>query len=237
MGQGLGTRHLVWTSAVLTLAMLAPQGAQAHIRLLSPLSRYGDQQKTGPCGVAGGARTENVAVFEPGATITVEWEEYINHPSHYRISFDIDGDDDFVDPATPTDFFNSATVLIDDIDDPPEAVKTMQVTLPNIECENCTLQVIQAMYDKPPFASGNDIYYQCVDIALRSGGAVTPPPGGGDSDGTVTPPPGVGDSDGTASPSDCSLGGQPVWIATWLTALLLLRFRRRLRNEHIHHRL
>ena len=85
---------------LITLLMPAPE-AKAHLGLDAPTSRYGpDTLKTGPCGVTGGERTDNVTYFEPGETIEVRWNEYVEHPGHYRIAFDPDGDDDFVDPAT-----------------------------------------------------------------------------------------------------------------------------------------
>src|SRR5690606_6077325 len=78
-------------------------------------------------------------------------------------------------------------------------------TLPDIECESCTLQVVQVMYDKKPYGDGNDLYYQCADIALR--------PGGGASS---EPPPGVADGIGD------SCGCQPSGTASLQTALGLL---------------
>lgn len=49
--------------------------------------------------------------------------------------------------------------------------------LPDVECDNCTLQAIQVMYDKPPYVTpGNDLYYQCADLVLRRGVAATPVP-------------------------------------------------------------
>src|SRR5687767_5344915 len=70
------------------------------------------------------------------------------------------------------------------------------ITLPNMTCENCTLQLIQLMTDKPPYtvdATSDDIYFQCADIALRG-------PGGTDAgtDGAVVP--------GDASNSDGGVG-------------------------------
>src|SRR5690606_36725286 len=120
-------------------------------------------QKTGPCGRAGVGRGDVVTVFEPGQTITVVWKETIDHPSHYRISFDDDGEDDFVDPAGFNDFYTAPSVLLDDIDDSScgNAMRAT-ITLPDIECESCTLQVVQVMYDKKPYGDGNDLYYQCA---------------------------------------------------------------------------
>jgi hypothetical protein len=179
---------------VLAAALAAP--AAAHLALRSPPSRYGDSVlKVGPCGVAGGTRSENVTELEPGASIEVVWDEYVDHPGHFRIAFDDDGDDDFVDPACLADcdtrspqieLFSNDTVLLDGIADTSGGESGATVTLPDVECERCTLQVIQVMYDKPPYVTpGNDIYYQCADLVLRRA-LPDPCPGDCDGDGHVS---------------------------------------------------
>ncbi len=153
-------------------ALSVPVGVSAHLELTEPVSRYGgDVLKYGPCGVRDGERTENVTVFEPGETIEVRWNEYVDHPGHYRVAFDADGDDDFVDPATMMEFDSNEAVLLDGIEDGARELfeYAVTVTLPDVECERCTLQVIQVMYDKMPYTTpGNDIYYQCADLVLRA---------------------------------------------------------------------
>ncbi len=63
--------------------------------------------------------------------------------------------------------YNNPSVLLDDIDDASGGNYSATVTLPNVECDNCTLQVIQVMYDKPPYTiPGNEMYYQCADLVL-----------------------------------------------------------------------
>lgn len=52
------------------------------------------------------------------------------------------------------------------------------VTLPNVECDNCTLQVMQVMEDPlgsahGPFDGEDDLYYRCVDIVLKKGAGGT----------------------------------------------------------------
>jgi len=137
-----------------------------------PVNRYGDVQKQPPCGMADGPPSDTVTVYEPGETITVRFRETINHPSHYRISFSPNGDQDFVDPATMDELYSNQYVLLDGIPDVEDPNYAVEVTLPNVECETCVLQVIQVMYDKPPYTiPGNDLYYNCSDIALRVGGA------------------------------------------------------------------
>jgi hypothetical protein len=162
-------------SWLVALALFWPQPASAHLDLTAPVSRYGpDVLKTGPCGISGGERSDNISYYEPGETIEVRWVEYIDHPAHYRIAFDQDGDDDFVDPATMTELYSNDAVLLDGIEDkgPADQGYAVTVTLPDVTCDNCTLQVIQVMYDKPPYTTpGNDIYYQCADLVLREGGS------------------------------------------------------------------
>jgi hypothetical protein len=176
--------------AALVAALLATPGtAAAHVCMDFPISRNGTEQctartpqKIGSCGIAG--RTEHVNVFRPGQTIEVVLRETINHPSHYRISFNPDGDT-FYDPVRVDDISNDHPhVLIDGIEDAEEAIQRVSITFPNIECENCTLQLIQVMYDKQRNGFGgatggpndnDDMYYSCADIALRRNAAATEP--------------------------------------------------------------
>jgi uncharacterized protein (TIGR03382 family) len=197
-----------------------------------PVSRYGpDVLKTGPCGEAGGERTGNVTYYEPGETIEVSWDEYIDHPGHYRIAFDDDGVDDFVDPATMMEFYSNDTVLLDDIADEGRDVRDYMatVTLPDITCDNCTLQVIQVMYDKPPYTTpGNDIYYQCADLILRKGGA--PPDAGIGADAGTDAGAGTdADTDAGTNPyssSGCSAAPRPsAGLGMMLLFLILLALR------------
>jgi hypothetical protein len=190
----------------LPLLVVLCSPAAAHLGLHDPPSRYGENiLKIAPCGRGGGQRSTNVTTFEPGATIEVLWDEYVDHPGHFRIAFDDDGDDDFADPrclrgcnsTTPTiELYADSTVLLDGIPDTPRGGESgARVTLPDIECDNCTLQVIQVMYDKPPYVSpGNDIYYQCADLVLRRG-VVVPTPTASPSP-SPPPPPCIGDCDG-----------------------------------------
>lgn len=165
-------------------ALAAP--AAAHIAMTSPAPR-GQNQKEGPCGLAGSTRGTNIATFAPGATITVEWDETVDHSGHYRIAFDSDGDDDFPNPFRADDAFPST--LVDHIPDMVGGGHYSQdITLPDIECDNCTLQLMQIMSETQPYTS---FYYQCADLALVRDG-------GGDDTG--------GDDTGGAS-GGCDAGG------------------------------
>ena len=166
---------------VVAVTLLVPSVASAHIQLMYPPART-TMLKNRHCGDPAAPRSANPKVLLPGSPLTVVWYETIEHPGHYRISFDNDGTDFFVPPnTTATTVGMDPTVMIDLIPDvqgnfPVQGRRyETTITLPNIECTNCTLQVTQMMTDKPPYttdAASNDIYFQCADIALRAPGGI-----------------------------------------------------------------
>ena len=216
-------------AAMAALTVAAP--AFAHISLEqggTHLSRYGDSYlKDLPCGKAGGTRGTNIYTYAPGSTITVSFVETISHPSYFRFAFQANGDDEFkepasikpIDPSRPcpidsgdhcgaSDFYNTPNVLpmMDDLDPHLAGTSgkkyTYQVTLPNIECDNCTLQIIQVMednqfhgdYDPTPGVGIEDLYHQCIDLVLKNGA-----PNGNDG--------GAGGTGGTGGGSGGGSGG------------------------------
>jgi len=151
--------------------MLGAAQASAHIKLNFPAPRFDyaqNGQKVGPCGE--GTLSGDVSTFAPGQQITVEWDETVNHPGHFRIAFDPDGGEDGLEDPTDFDDFDTPNVLEDNIPDNGGSTFSRIVTLPNVECEKCTLQIIQVMTDKPPWGpeGGDDIYYWCADIKLSA---------------------------------------------------------------------
>lgn len=187
------------------LALSVASSASAHIRLLDPAPRYEVQGETGikscPCGLGGSNRTCNVAAdgsdpdrstrvsrFEAGSTITVRFNEFVNHSGRFRVAFDPDG-------ADVADF--NANIL-NDIPDPNNASNTeweIEVTLPDMTCSNCTLQLVQAMngdmVNKVVDPSSISSYYACVDLELVAPGTLGDPPSDPSDtpDTTETPPP------------------------------------------------
>lgn len=158
----------------LALALLfVSSTAYAHIQLRTPAART-TAQKAGPCGAAGSVRGTNVTVFQPGETITVEWDETVDHPGHYRIAFDSDGDDAFINPMRATD--NFSFTLMEPIADKVGGRYTQQITLPMEPCTNCTLQLMQVMTTTEPY---NSFYWQCADIQIGDGTTEPPADGGG----------------------------------------------------------
>src|SRR5262249_45618276 len=229
--------------------------AWAHIMLLQPPSwtqegSGGDPQKAEPCGGEGGTPTGVVSKFRPGQTITVQWQETIYHAGHFRIRFAthptlrqdpkvyVDNQQyatnaDISDPPQPP-------VLLDNLfprTDPfgnPGTVFEQKVTLPNMLCDKCTLQVIQFMLGHGP---PNYIYHHCADIQLTNDApadaGVLPPSdggvvGGGGSGGSA----GGGGSGGTMTTGangGCSLAATTgsVGGAWLLLAVVAIALRRR----------
>jgi len=176
----------------LLVLVLLSGTASAHVTLTSPAPRT-TENKAGPCGAAGSKRGTTVATFAPGATINVEWDETIDHPGHYRIAFDDDGDDVFVNPNNPND--NFPFTLMEPIADKAGGHYTQQITLPMKTCTNCTLQLMQIMTTQVPY---NSFYYQCADITIAEGGGGQNGGGGGGGDG--------GDDGGCSTSSGSGVG-------------------------------
>jgi hypothetical protein len=169
----------------------------------------GSPQKLGPCGDeddatdAGGGPTGVVTPFVAGQTITIQWTEVVSHTGWYRIAL-ATARNQFVDPPVAVDSSgNSADagiesppvfpVLADGIykhaaGSAPMTWPPYSLTLPNMTCTKCTIQVIQVMLDHPsnlgnlPDGAPNPdgfLYHHCIDISLRAADG-----GGGEQTGT-----------------------------------------------------
>jgi hypothetical protein len=190
-----------------TLVLAGP--ALAHVRLESPASRYGDEMKLRPCGINGGLRTTRVTTVRPGQVVNVVFDEFIDHPGYFRIAFDPAGDSALGPPVwNGSAFVNppDVNVLVDHISNPPGLTHgDVQVTLPNIECDTCTLQLIQVMTDKPPFDGLDDFYYQCADLRLSSTAPLGGPP-------PIPPPSTTAQSSTTGAAGGCASVPGEMWM-------------------------
>jgi MYXO-CTERM domain-containing protein len=193
--------------------------ADAHITLLSPAPRT-DAQKIGPCGADGSTRGPALT-YQPGETITVEWDESVDHPGHYRIAFNMDGQE-FEIPGLPTDDFPET--LVNQIADKEGGLYSQDITFPDAECDNCTLQLIQVMTTNVPY---NSFYFQCADIVLSNAA-----PGGPDAgdDGMGGGGDGGGGTTGPAT-GGCTASGDDTGGFGWLLLGLLLFVRRSKRTR------
>jgi MYXO-CTERM domain-containing protein len=172
-------------------------------------------QKTDPCGQVVNGRTDRVTTYAPGQTITVRVAEETNHDSYIRVAIDLDGDDDFVlrQPVAPAtqippetqDVAQQAEEALDsehllsvfrEFNTMNGFVHEIPVTLPDETCTNCTLQVIQLMYN-----TGQIYYHQCADIVIAEGG--------GTSDAGVGGSANAGDGGAAGAAGAAGAGGTP----------------------------
>jgi hypothetical protein len=162
--------------------------AAAHIRLLEPTARYDVVGENGikscPCGQGTSNRTcdaianssdPNRSTRVTRSVLTLRFEEYVGHDGTYRVAFDDDG-------AEIADF--NANILVPMVADPignmgnvgEGSIWEIDVTLPDMTCDNCTLQLIQAMNGQQTTPvvdpSGFGTYYTCVDLELVAPGTL-----------------------------------------------------------------
>ncbi len=154
---------------VVTMILLWSVSGFAHARLkasVGVLPRSTNAGlKVGPCG--GLPRTTAPPVLTPGQTLTVTWEEVIDHPGRYEFYFSSANDQNFALLASIPDTATGAL---------PHQYST-QLTLPNVTCTDCTLQMIQVMTENPNMPT---LYFSCADLKLEAGAQPTP---------IATPPP------------------------------------------------
>jgi MYXO-CTERM domain-containing protein len=127
-----------------------------------------------------------VTSFRPGETITLQWNILIEHGGHklWRVAID-DSGQDFPDPVTANDT-STLPFFMDKIEVDGKGMHTLDITLPMITCDNCTLQMVQYTYDTPPYPG---FYHQCADIVIAgdpSGGTATTTTNGGTTTTTAT---------------------------------------------------
>ena len=189
-------KNLYWRASLVTLGLvLAPTVSQAHFRLLAPASwlvenQLGDPQKAGPCGGTNadfGKPTFAVTDVKGGSQLHVKVQETVYHPGHFRIALAVNSPTELpVDPKAMTmpndkgvmisvsgEIMNPVAppVLVDGIwqhnaksADPFET----DVTVPNINCKSCTLQVVQFMEMHGPNNPGNYTYHHCAMLHITA---------------------------------------------------------------------
>jgi hypothetical protein len=231
--------HRICLTLLGGIASTSPVRAHIDLQVPEPRSpgRPGTTLPQGPCGQrVNERRADTVNVFQPGQTIDVVWEAYVQHVSYFRIAFDADGDDSFSSrPTMPSDPAaddptrlpaNEGETILAYVEDRTGDIERVEerVTLPNVACENCTLQLIQFTYGLP---IDNATYHQCADLVLEG------PPAAGETPGSSATTPSV-DPDADRS-SGCSFGppqATPAWLLPWL-CLGMAVLRRRQRGRRV----
>jgi len=184
------------------LSLLWGPAALAHTRLDAPpdwlvTDSAGDPQKTEPCGSTTGTPSNVVTTVQAGSKLTVVWTETLFHPGHWRIAIASDRGQ-LVTPvpvveandcvSAPIETSPIAPVILDGIFPhiSPSATGSyrQEITVPDVVCDHCTLQLVQFMSSHAPPC----FYFHCADLRIVRGDAGVGTGGGGAS------PPGAGAS-------------------------------------------
>ena len=186
------TMRTLVVSVVLSSALSTVM--HAHFKLVEPASWIveddrGDPQKAGPCGGTNtdyGKPTYAVTQAVGGSKLHIKVLETIYHPGHYRIALAVNSMNELpIDPKATTEnaergprsvsaeIMNpvQAPVLADGLF--PHQAKTdaaleTDVTLPNISCKRCTLQVLQFMEQHGVNNPGNFSYHHCAVLQITA---------------------------------------------------------------------
>jgi hypothetical protein len=159
-------------------------------------NRLGDPQKVAPCGgvsanptrgtpanpgVPSGAITE----MKGGTTFHLLLQETVFHPGHYRVALARTAAELPPDPKVTTRDSDrgpwsvsaeiqspaAAPLLADGLfahTERPTALFEADVAIPNINCKNCVLQVIQFMAEHARNADGDYSYHHCATVNITA---------------------------------------------------------------------
>jgi hypothetical protein len=183
-----------WSGVAALVIGTAPVVAADHFRLLEPASRLvenklGDPQKLGPCGGTSANPGEPTGIVNQavgGSKLHIKVQETIYHPGFYRVALAVKSLDEL--PPDPVAVVKETAkgpwsisgaiqsnpqmpVLADGLflhhARPVDPYDT-DVQLPNINCEKCTLQIVQFMEDHGYNKDGGYTYHHCADIKITA---------------------------------------------------------------------
>lgn len=179
-------------------AILMSGAASAHFELLQPSAslmqdRLGDPQKLAPCGGTSanpGTPTNAVTPVRGGDMLHVKLRETVFHPGHYRIALartqaDLPPDPEVTTRDTPKGPWSvsakivdaKAPILADGLfahteKSAPDTFFETDVRIPNIDCEDCVLQVVQFMAEHGHNKDGDYSYHHCAMVKVTPNAAL-----------------------------------------------------------------
>jgi hypothetical protein len=185
-------KNLQGLSLAVAGALAAP-AVNAHFKLLEPASWLveddrGDPQKLAPCGgtLANPGTASNATTdVKGGQKLKIVVDETIFHPGHYRIALARKRNSLPPDPQVSMKDTErgprSASAVIQSNPQPPlladglwphtekpTAKWETEITIPNITCEACTLQVIEFMAEHPGVREGGFSYHHCAVLNITA---------------------------------------------------------------------
>jgi hypothetical protein len=184
----------------ISAALLVAAPASAHFILLAPdawveVNPLGDPQKAAPCGVSEqtkGTPTGKVTEMKGGDMLHIKIKETIYHPGHYRVALAVKDRSELpADPVAETRDSPRGPISVSGAIDPnpkppvladglflhrerpqPNTFWETDIKLPNINCDACTLQVIQFMEEHGLNREGDFSYHHCADLKITANPAL-----------------------------------------------------------------
>jgi hypothetical protein len=171
----------------------APSGF-AHFRLLEPASwlqesEDGDPQRSFPCGgilTDPGKPTGAITKVQGGDKLHIRIKEVFFHPGFYRVALAVNSRSELPpDPDATTEpgpkgprsvsgaihYPPSPPVLADGLFmhvAPFDKEQETDVDIPNINCDHCTLQVIEFMASHAWLKDGDYSYHHCANLQIHA---------------------------------------------------------------------
>jgi hypothetical protein len=171
------------------LALVALGVAHAHFALLKPPSALAIEdggKGAPPC--AEGPNSNIVTDVQGGHPLAIDLSEFVFHPGHYRFALSVNSraelpadppvvEDNGVSVSTSIQNPVRIPVLADGVflhDAPPAADWQTSLTLPNLNCDKCTLQIIEFMAEHGSNIGGGFFYHHCADLRITADPSLPP---------------------------------------------------------------
>ena len=186
-------KNSIVAASALLASLVVAQSVYAHFSLRAPASWLveddkGDPQKLAPCGGTlqnPGMPTGAVTDVKGGQKLKIVVQETVFHPGHYRIALARKRNQLPADPeVTMHDTERGVRSLSAKIEtnpqpplladglwahtEKPTADWETEVTIPNITCEGCQLQVIEFMAEHPGVREGGFSYHHCAALNIMA---------------------------------------------------------------------
>jgi hypothetical protein len=168
--------------------LLAPESAIIENEL-------GDPQKLAPCGGVSasakgpanlGTPSGIVTKVTGGSKLRIKVQETVFHPGHYRVALAVNSreelppDPKVVTRETEKGPWSVSAEIMNPVRPPvladglwahtsrPTGPFEADITLPNINCAKCTLQIIQFMAEHGRNRDGDYSYHHCADLQITA---------------------------------------------------------------------
>lgn len=174
-------------------ALLMPIQASSHFNMLEPANMIvqnerDDPQKKAPCGgttADTGTLSGIVTPVRGGQMLHIKIKETVYHPGHYRLAFARTPAELPADPVAETRESEKgpqsvsapiakagAPIIADGLfvhnQRPAPDFWETDIKIPNVDCGNCTLQVIQFMAEHSLNRDGDFSYHHCSALKITA---------------------------------------------------------------------